>query len=219
MGHCNARRLTLLSPLMRIFLRIAALCFATSVSLALAQELGPEQLIQSITDEVFVAMKADQELAAGDKDKVLRLAEQKVLPHIDFEEATRLALSRAWSQASAEQKKKLVTEFRAMLLRTYTNAMSAYAGTQAKYLPSRSKAHGAEATVRYQFSRDGGRPLQVAYEMRRTGGGWKIYDISIEGMSLVLTYRTEFDGIIKQEGIEGLIRRLAQKNTPAKIAL
>jgi len=204
---------------MRIFLRIAALCFATSVSLALAQELGPEQLIQSITDEVFVAMKADQELAAGDKDKVLRLAEQKVLPHIDFEEATRLALSRAWSQASAEQKKKLVTEFRAMLLRTYTNAMSAYAGTQAKYLPSRSKAHGAEATVRYQFSRDGGRPLQVAYEMRRTGGGWKIYDISIEGMSLVLTYRTEFDGIIKQEGIEGLIRRLAQKNTPAKIAL
>jgi len=218
-GHCNARRLTLLSSLMRIFLRIVALCFATSVSLASAQELAPEQLIQSITDEVFVAMKADQELAAGDKDKVLRLAEQKVLPHIDFEEATRLALSRAWSQASAEQKKKLVSEFRAMLLRTYTNAMSAYAGTQAKYLPSRSKAHGAEATVRYQFSRDGGRPLQVAYEMRRTGGGWKIYDISIEGMSLVLTYRTEFDGIIKQEGIEGLIRRLAQKNTPAKIAL
>ena len=219
MGHCNARRLTLLSPLMRIFLRIVALCFAASVSLALAQELAPEQLIQSITDEVFVAMKADQELAAGDKDKVLRLAEQKVLPHIDFEEATRLALSRAWSQASAEQKKKLVTEFRAMLLRTYTNAMSAYAGTQAKYLPSRSKAHGAEATVRYQFSRSGGRPLQVAYEMRRTGEGWKIYDISVEGMSLVLTYRTEFDGIIKQEGIEGLIRRLAQKNTPANIAL
>jgi phospholipid transport system substrate-binding protein len=205
---------------MRIHLAlVAALCFAACAGLARAQDLAPEQLIQSITDEVMAALSTDRELAAGDKDKALKLAEEKVLPHIDFEEATRLALSRAWSQASAEQRRRLVTEFRTMLLRTYTNAVSAYSGTQAKYLPSRSKAQGTEATVRYQFSRDGGRPLQVAYELRRTGEAWKIYDISVEGMSLVLTYRTEFDGIIKQEGIEGLIRRLTQKNTPAKVAL
>ena len=198
---------------------LVALCFAACAGLAPAQGLAPEQLIQSITDEVMAALSTDKELAAGDRDKALKLAEEKVLPHIDFEEATRLALSRAWSQASAEQKRRLVTEFRAMLLRTYTNAVSAYSGTQAKYLPSRSKAQGTEATVRYQFSRDGGRPLQVSYEMRRQGEAWKIYDISVEGMSLVLTYRTEFDGIIKQEGIEGLIRRLTQKNTPGKLAL
>jgi phospholipid transport system substrate-binding protein len=204
---------------MRILLALVALCFAACAGLAPAQALAPEQLIQSITDEVMTALSTDKELAAGDKDKALKLAEEKVLPHIDFEEATRLALSRAWSQASAEQKRRLVTEFRSMLLRTYTNAVSVYSGTQAKYLPSRSKAQGTEATVRYQFSRDGGRPLQVAYEMRRTGEAWKIYDISVEGMSLVLTYRTEFDGIIKQEGIEGLIRRLTQKNTAVKVAL
>jgi phospholipid transport system substrate-binding protein len=204
---------------MRILLALVALCFTACAGLARAQERAPEQLIQSITDEVMAALSSDKELAAGDRDKALKLAEEKVLPHIDFEEATRLALSRAWSQASAEQKRRLVTEFRAMLLRTYTNAVSAYSGTQAKYLPSRSKAQGTEATVRYQFSRDGGRPLQVSYEMRRQGEAWKIYDISVEGMSLVLTYRTEFDGIIKQEGIEGLIRRLTQKNTPAKVAL
>ena len=204
---------------MRILLALVALCFAACARPAPAQDLAPEQLIQSITDEVMAALSTDKELAAGDKDKALKLAEEKVLPHIDFEEATRLALSRAWSQASAEQRRRLVTEFRAMMLRTYTNAVSAYSGTQAKYLPSRSKAQGTEATVRYQFSRDGGRPLQVAYEMRRTGEAWKIYDISVEGMSLVLTYRTEFDGIIKQEGIEGLIRRLTQKNTPTKVAL
>ena len=198
---------------------LVALCFAACARPAPAQGLAPEQLIQSITDEVMAALSTDKELAAGDKDKALKLAEEKVLPHIDFEEATRLALSRAWSQASAEQRRRLVTEFRSMLLRTYTNAVSAYSGTQAKYLPSRSKAQGTEATVRYQFSRDGGRPLQVAYEMRRAGEAWKIYDISVEGMSLVLTYRTEFDGIIKQEGIEGLIRRLTQKNTPGKLAL
>ena len=73
--------------------------------------------------------------------------------------------------------------------------------------------------MRYQFSREGSSPLQVAYELRRTAAGWKIYDISVEGISLVLTYRTEFDGIIKREGIEGLIRRLAQRNAPAKHAL
>jgi phospholipid transport system substrate-binding protein len=196
-----------------------ALLVAGSASLARAQELAPEQLIQSITDEVMTAVKADTALAAGDREKALRLAEEKILPHVDFEEATRLALSRAWSQASAEQKRNLIEGFRATLLRTYTNAMSTYSGSQPKYLPPRSKAQGAEATVRYQFSREGSSPLQVAYELRRTAAGWKIYDISVEGISLVLTYRTEFDGIIKREGIEGLIRRLAQRNAPAKHAL
>lgn len=204
---------------MKIVRGIVGLGFTACVSLAWAQEPGPEQLIERITDEVMTAIQSDQGLAAGDKDKALKLAEQKVLPHVDFEEATRLAVSRAWLQASAEQKRKLVDEFRAMILRTYTNAMGAYTGTQSKLLPSRGKAQGGEATVRYQFSRSGGRPMQVAYEMRRTTQGWKIYDVSVEGISLVLTYRTEFDGFIKQEGIDGLIRRLAQKNAPAKLAL
>jgi phospholipid transport system substrate-binding protein len=204
---------------MKILQRTVALGFAVCANLAWPQEPGPEQLIERITDEVMTAIRSDQALAAGDKAKALKLAEQKVLPHVDFEEATRLAVSRAWLQASAEQKRELVSEFRAMMLRTYTNAMGAYTGTQAKLLPSRAKGQGGEATVRYQFSRSGGRPVQVAYEMRRTAQGWKIYDVSVEGISLVLTYRTEFDGFLKQEGIDGLIRRLAQKNAPAKLAL
>ena len=204
-------------------LGIVALSCAALANPASAQDPGPEQLIQRITDEVMAAIQSDEKLAARDKGRALQLAEQKVLPHVDFEEATRLAVSRAWSRASAEQQKALVTEFRAMLLRTYTNAIGTYTGTQAKPLPTRGRpegeARGSEATVRYQFSRSGGKPVLVAYEMRKTGAGWKIYDISVEGMSLVLTYRTEFDGILKQEGIDGLIRRLAQKNAPAKIAL
>ena len=208
---------------MGIIRAAAALAFAACVALARAQEPGPEQLIQRITDEVMTAIQSDRALAAGDKDKALKLAEQKVLPYVDFEEATRLAVSRAWSRASAEQQKALVTEFRAMLLRTYTNAISTYTGTQAKLLPTRGKseggARGSEATVRYQFSRSGGKPVLVAYELRKTGAGWKIYDVSVEGMSLVLTYRTEFDGILKQEGIDGLIRRLADKNAPPKLTL
>jgi len=208
---------------MKIVQRAIAFAFTACVGLAWAQEPGPEQLIQRITDEVMAAIQSDQKLAAGDKDKALQLAEQKVLPHVDFEEATRLAVSRAWSRASAGQQKALVTEFRAMLLRTYTNAIGTYTGTQAKLLPTRGRpegeARGSEATVRYQFSRSGGKPMLVAYELRKTGAGWKIYDISVEGMSLVLTYRTEFDGILKQEGIDGLISRLAQKNAPPKLTL
>src|SRR3954469_12563736 len=148
---------------MKIVSTISALLLAAGMNLAGAQEAGPELLIQRITDEVMTAIQSDQALAAGDRDKALKLAEQKVLPHVDFEEATRLAVSRAWLQASAEQKRKLEEEFRAMLLRTYTNAMGAYAGTQPKLLPSRAKVQDGEATVRYQFSRSGGTPMQVAY--------------------------------------------------------
>ena len=153
----------------------------------------------------------------GVAEEALKLAEEKVLPYIDFEEATRLAVGRAWSQANPEQKKKLVAEFRNMLVRTYSNAIEAYQGQTLKVLPSRGKAESDEATVRTQFVRAGGQPLPIDFQMRKTEKGWKVFDISVEGVSLVLTYRSEFDAVVKQEGIDGLIKRLAQKNTPAAV--
>jgi len=182
---------------------------------AWAQALAPEQLVQKITDEVLAAIKSDKELAAGDKQKALKLAEEKVLPYIDFDHATRLAVGRAWSQATPEQRKKLVGEFRSMLVRTYSNGIGAYQGQTLKVLPSRGKADPEDTTVRTQFTRPGGQPLPIDFAMRKTDKGWKVYDITVEGVSLVLTYRSEFDAVVKQEGIDGLIKRLAQKNTPA----
>jgi phospholipid transport system substrate-binding protein len=184
---------------------------------ALAQELGPEELVKKVTSEVMAAIKSDKQLAAGDKQKAMKLAEEKILPHVDFEEATRLAVGRGWAQASAEQKKRLVTEFRNMLVRTYSNAISAYEGQTMNVLPSRVKPGDSEATVRNQFVRPGGKPVLVDYSMRKTDKGWKIYDIVVEGVSLVLTYRSEFDAVVKQEGVDGLIKRLAAKNTPAAV--
>lgn len=205
---------------MRLPLRTIAFAFVLAALASPARaEVSPEALVQSLIHEVTSAVRADKALAAGDKEKSLKLAEDKILPHIDFEEATRLAASRAWSQASAEQRRKLVAEFRSMIVRTYANAIGAYGGQEPKALASRSKPAAGEATVRYQFARAGGQPVLITYELHRTGQGWKIYDINVEGMSLVLAYRTEFDAIVKQEGIDGLIRRLAQKNAPAKIAL
>ena len=179
---------------------------------AAQQDAGPEQLVQKITEEVLTAIKSDKQLASGDKVKAMKLAEEKVLPYIDFEEATRLAVGRAWSQASAEQKKKLVGEFRNMLVRTYSNAIEAYQGQSLKVLPSRKQDAKDEATVRAQFVRPGAPPLPLEFQMRKTGQEWKVYDIAVEGISLVLTYRSEFDTVVKQEGIDGLIKRLGQKN-------
>jgi phospholipid transport system substrate-binding protein len=201
-----------------LFNILALLSFGFAVTAA-AQEQTPEQLVQKLTDDVLATIKSDKQLAAGDKQKALKLAEEKVLPYIDFEESTRIAVGRAWSQATPEQKKRLVTEFRNMLVRTYSNAIEGYAGQSLKVLPSRGGKQDAkdEATVRTQFIREGGKPLPIEFQMRKSGQTWKVYDISVEGVSLVLTYRSEFDAVVKQEGIDGLIKRLSEKNTPPKI--
>jgi phospholipid transport system substrate-binding protein len=204
---------------MNLLFKIIVLGVFGLVGTATAQELGPEQLVQKVTEEVLSTIKSDQQLAAGDKQKALKLAEEKVLPYIDFEEATRLAVGRAWAQATPEQRKKLVSEFRNMLVRTYSNAIEAYQGQTLKVLPSRGGKPEAkdEATVRTQFVRAGGKPLPIEFQMRKSPQGWKVYDISVEGISLVLTYRSEFDAVVKQEGVDGLIKRLSEKNAPAKL--
>ena len=183
-----------------------------------AAEQSPEALVKQVTAEILDALKSDKKLASGDRQAVLRLAEEKVLPHIDFEEATRLAVGRAWSQSSPEQKKKLVTEFRRMLVRVYSNAIQPYEGQTIQVAPVRMKPDDTEATVHNTFKRaSGGKPVGFDYAMRKTEQGWKIYDIVVEGVSLVLTYRSEFDSLVKQEGVDGLIKRLAQKNSPAAV--
>ena len=199
-------------PLALVFL--AALIVGVNAS---AQDIAPDQLVQKITVDVLVAIKSDHELAAGDKQKAIKLAEQKVLPYIDFEEATRLAVGRAWARASPEQKERLVGEFRSMLVRTYANAVHAYRGQTLMVLPSRSiKDTEAEATVHTQYIRSNGQKLPIDFTLHRTAGGWKVFDFTVEGVSLVLTYRSEFDAVLKQEGIDGLIERLAQKNAPVE---
>ena len=188
--------------------------FAFSVS---AQEMKPDELVKKVTEEVLAAVKGDKQLAAGDKQKALKLAEEKVLPHIDFQEATRLAVGRAWREASPEQKQKLTAEFRRMLVRTYSSAISAYEGQTLKVQPVHMKAGDTDVTVHNQYIRPGGKPVQLDYQMHKTADGWKIYDIVVEGVSLVLTYRSEFDAVVKQQGVDGLIKRLAEKNTPPKV--
>jgi phospholipid transport system substrate-binding protein len=203
---------------MKLLWKIIGLLVVGFAPAAPAQELSPEQLVQKITEEVLAAIKTDKQLQSGDKQRALKLAEEKVLPYVDFEESTRLAVGRAWAKATPEQKKQLVTEFRNMLVRTYSNAIESYEGQTLKVLPSRGNAQAKdEATVRAQFMRSGGKPLPIEFQMRKNGANWKVYDINVEGISLVLTYRSEFDAVVKQDGIDGLLKRLSEKNTPAKL--
>ena len=196
---------------------LLALVFVLASTPAIAaEERGPEELVKQVTAEVLDAIKSDKKLALGDRSAALKLAEEKVLPHIDFEEATRLAVGRAWSQASPEQKKQLTTEFRRMLVRVYSSAIQPYGGQSIKVSPVRMRPGDTEVTVHNSFVRQGGgKPVGFDYSMRKTDQGWKIYDIVVEGVSLVLTYRSEFDNVVRQQGVDGLIKALASKNSPA----
>ena len=177
-----------------------------------AQELGPEELVRKVTADVLDSVKADKQLKAGDRKKALALAEQKILPHVDFREATQLAMGRFWYTATPAQQEQVVNEFRSMLVRIYSNAIDVYRGQTLKVLPVRMAPGATEVTVRNRYLSEGRPPVPVEYSMKKTPEGWKIYDIAVEGVSLVLTYRAEFESITRVSGVNGLIKRLQQKN-------
>lgn len=179
---------------------------------AAAQELTPEELVRKVTADVLDSIKADKQLQAGDRKKALALAEQKILPHVDFREAAQLAMGKSWYTATPAQQTQVVNEFRSMLVRIYSNAIDVYRGQTLRVLPLRLAPGATEVTVRNQYLRDGRPPVPVEYSMKKTPDGWKIFDIAVEGVSLVLTYRAEFDNITRTSGVDGLIKRLQQKN-------
>ena len=160
---------------------------------AYAQEMAPDEMVRKVTADVMDSIKSDKQLQAGDRKKALALAEQKILPHVDFREAARLATGAAWQSASPQQQERIVGEFRSMLVRIYSNALGVYQGQEMKVLPVRMAPGATEVTVRNQYLREGRPPVSVEYAMKKTPEGWKIYDITVEGVSLVLTYRAEFE--------------------------
>ena len=172
---------------------------------------SPEGLVRQVTTDVLEAVKSDTGLQAGDKQKALALAEKKVLPHLDFTEMTRLAAGRSWNSAPPEQRERLISAFRAMLVRTYANAIDVYRGQTMMVEPARVPTSATEATVRNRYVSPGRRPTPVEYTMRKGADGWKIYDIVVDGISLVLTYRSQFEETARNSGMEGLITQLQDK--------
>lgn len=190
---------------------LAILLTALVPALAAAQE-GPDALVKRVTDEVLTIIKSDKDLQAGNPNKVAQLAEAKVLPHFDFERMTRLAVGRNWREANDAQKQSLVKEFRTLLVRTYSNSLTAYRNQTIEVKPTKLAAADTEATVRTQVIQPGGPAIPIDYSMQKAGDGWKVFDVVIDGVSLVTTYRGSFSEQIQKGGIDGLVKTLAERN-------
>lgn len=191
---------------------IASLLLLLVPGIAFSQTPEPEALVRKITSEVMEEMRTDKALAAGDKARAVDLAERKVLPHIDFAEATRFVMGRSWTNATPRQREQLTEEFRRLLIRTYANAFKGWSGQELEVLPVRMHPQDTEVTVRNRFRRPGAPPVMIDYAMHKTAQGWKIFDVAVEGISFLMVYRAEFAEQLRRAGIDELIQGLAGKN-------
>jgi phospholipid transport system substrate-binding protein len=186
-----------------------------ALGVAQAEVIAPDALIRNTVDEIIGIIKQDKDIQAGDQKKINALVDAKVLPHFDFQRMTRLAVGRYWRTATPEQKQLVVTEFRNMLVRTYTKVFTVYRNQTVEIKPFRMMAGDTEATVKTVINKPGSQPVAVDYEMELAADGWKVFDISIEGVSMVMSYRGTFASQIQESGIDGLIKTLSDKNISA----
>lgn len=201
---------------MKNFFRAACLvlCFA---GVAQAEVLAPDALIDRTVKEVLAVVKQDKDIQAGNQKKVIELVDAKVLPHFNFERMTKLTVGKYWRGATPEQRQALVAEFRNMLVRTYTKAFTVYKDQTVEIKPFRMAPNATEVTVKTSINKPGAQPIPVDYEMEMTDNGWKVFDVSIEGVSMVASYRGTFTSEIQEKGIDGLIKTLADRNAGAAV--
>lgn len=185
------------------------------VGVAQAEAVSPDALIKTTVQDVLGIVKQDKDIQAGNQKKILELVDAKVLPHFDFTRMTQLAVGKHWRTATPEQKKALTTEFRNMLVRTYTKAFAEYRNQTVEVLPFKMAADATEATVKTTINKPGAQPIPVDYEMKKGADGWKAFDIVISGVSMVMSYRGTFDTEVQQNGIDGLVKMLSDKNVNA----
>jgi phospholipid transport system substrate-binding protein len=179
-----------------------------------AEGPAPDVLVRSTTEEVLAIVRNDKDIKAGKVDRIVNLIEEKVAPHFDFPRMTRLAVGRAWRDATPAQRTTLIKEFRSLLVRSYSAAFTAYTGVSVEYRPFRFNQGETEATVQTLIKLpDGKESVAVDYDMALTPNGWKVYDVRVAGASLIINYRNLFALDIDRGGIDGLIKSLVNKNS------
>jgi phospholipid transport system substrate-binding protein len=179
---------------------------------------APEALIKEVSSDVLNAVKADKTIQAGDIRKVIALVDQKVLPYVNFQRMTASAVGRYWRQATPDQQKRLQEEFKLLLVRTYSGALSQVSSEQSVELkPMRASTSDNEVVVRTEI-RGKGDPIQLDYRLEKAGDSWKIYDVNVLGVWLVENYRNSFAQEIGANGIDGLIAKMAERNKAAAAA-
>lgn len=178
---------------------------------ALAAEEGPDELVKRISNEVLDTIKSDAAIQAGDAARIAALVDDKIMPNVNFRRMTSSAVGRFWRQATPEQQQALQSEFKTLLVRTYSGALGEVKDQTLSFKPLRTRPEDKEVVVRSEV-RGKGDPIQLDYRLEKTDAGWKIYDLNVLGVWLVETYRSQFAQEINAKGIDGLIQSLAERN-------
>jgi len=184
---------------------------ATFAGHTAAQE-APDELVRKSTTDVIAAIKADKDLVAGDPAKIDKLANEKILPYFNFQRMTQLAVGRSWREASETQKTALINEFRQLLVRTYSSSLTQFRNQTIDVRPLKLAASDTEVVVKTLVNQPSGQGIPIDYSMEKTSDGWKVYDVLIDGVSLVTNYRSSFATEVKNGGLDGLIKSLTDRN-------
>ena len=183
---------------------------------AVFADLMPDELIRKTADDVISALNSDESIQNGNKKNLYKLAEEKIFPSFNFEKISRLVLGKAWRKATDLQKEKFKREFRSLLLRTYSIALSKYKDQGIEIKPMRMRPADKIVIVKTEIVQDGAQPIKVNYALAKDGDSWLVFDIVIEGVSLVTNYRSQFSSEIRKGGMDSLNKKLAKKNKSNK---
>lgn len=198
-----------------MIVRVALLVLACALPAGVARaagEVSADAFVRATTEEMVAALRANRAAIDADRGVLYHLVDQILLPRFDFERMSRSVLGRNWRSASEEQRKRFVEEFRKLLVRTYATALASYRDEKISVFEARERERG-EVAVRTEVEQKGGPPIPIEYRLYRPDGGdWKVFDISIDGVSLVLNYRSTFAAEIRRGGMDGLISRLVEHN-------
>lgn len=202
-----------------IFKFLLTLCFFAAVAWtqSVYAEVTPDALVRQTAEDVISVIKNDKEIQAGNKQKIYALAEEKILPNFDFDRVCRLVLGKNWRTATPEQQATFQKEFRSLLLRTYSTALGKYRNQTINYKPTVMDNESGVATVKTEIIQPSGPPIAVDYSLSKNSADWKVFDIVIENVSLVTNYRSQFGTEIRQNGIDSLNKKLADKNRAAGV--
>ena len=196
--------------------RSAQILCLLAMSATVSAGLPPDQLIRTTSEQVLSIVRADPDIAAGNTSKVIDIVEAKVLAHFDFERMTRLAVGKNWRNASAPQRQSLTSAFRTLLVRTYAVALAQFRDREVDYQPLETVPSGRDVVVHTTVDTPQGKPIKMDYRMGAVGEEWKVYDVLVDGVSLVINYRSMFDSTVEQNGIDGLVSLLEEKNSAAR---
>jgi phospholipid transport system substrate-binding protein len=185
---------------------------ADALPAADAATLAPDTMIMNLSSEVLESIRNDKAIQAGDFERVQKLVNERILPHVDFDKMTRLAVGRTWRGATSAQRAALIEQFRILLLRTYSGALSKVTDHKVRLRPSHGQEDPADVIVRTQIVPSQGDPIGLDYRLEKTAAGWKVYDLNILGVWLVENYKNEFGATLNQGGIDALIKTLTDKN-------